>query len=1228
MHKLLVANRGEIALRIIRTAKAEGIATVAIYTSSDALSPHVTLADEAVFLAPQSPTESESQAYLSASRIISVCLEHRVTMVHPGYGFLSENAEFAYGVRDAGIIFLGPTPDVIQTMGLKHLAREVAIKAGVACVPGSTGLVDTESVALETAERVGFPVMIKASAGGGGMGMVICEDEEALADAFGRVQKRAEALFNYGGVFLERYFPSARHIEIQIFGNGKGDVVCMGERECSIQRRHQKIIEETPSPFLVGRPDLRVKMCAAAIRLGQSVRYGSVGTFGSLSEWPMLLAAQVEHPITEAVHPGLDLVKLMIQQALAESTGAVGLASDSTEMQQKTYDSLLEEGQKLSCAYAFEARVYAENPAVQFRPCPGTLQYVNLPSGKYNWLRVETWISTGTTVTPFFDPLLAKIVVSGASRGNAISRLQGVLEESQIQGPVNNTEYLKAILMSEAFQRGDATTTFLSTFKHSPHAITVLSAAVDMTVQDRGRDTRLGIPRSGPMDSLSFRCANTLVDNPVGMEGLEMIILSGSVASFQFHVAAVVAMTGKEVAVKVDGHDAQMWSSVIVPAGAQLSLSAGTDNSAGLRTYLAVRGGFPAIPHYLGSKSTSVGLGGYQGRALIAGDELALAEVCGPTSADADSLRCVPAQVIPKYPSHFVIHVLAGPHDDEEYITREGISQFYATNWRVSPSCNRMGVRLENPGKISWARANGGAGGSHPSNILDNGYALGTINMNGDTPVILTNEGPDMGGYVCFCTVASADMWKLGQLSAGSTIEFRRVSWTDAMALRTQNLNWLEQIQEQNSNQTVELQLDFELTDHPQDPKLLLILRTRTSLLVVLRQAGDSAILVEYGELALDFSLRARVHAFETILKQRNIPGILAFCPCVRSTMCHFDPTVISQSDVVAHILDVQNAMPHSMDDMTFPGRRLIFPIVLDDRWSREALQRYMNSIRDKAVYLPSNVDYLARNNGLDTSKEALAKLISSDWLVFGVGFYLACPFLIPIDPRCRLVAQKMNPSRTYTPRAAIYPIVSPGGYMMYGRTLPAWDQWGKGPNFTPESPWLLQPFDQVRFEPVTESEYLQIESEFDAGRYMFKIEETTFSMAEYSAFITSIADEVAVFEAKQTQGVEQEEIKERQLLQEWESEKISKAQVTAQDEGEGSAQITSPLFGNVWKIFCHPGDIIASGDTTVAILETMKTEIPIKAGDANVGKTVSGVGKGISEGGSVNAGDTLIVLV
>ncbi|KAJ7500978.1 allophanate hydrolase subunit 2-domain-containing protein [Mycena galericulata] len=1229
-HKLLVANRGEIALRIMRTAKAEGIATVAIYTSSDALSPHVTAADEAIFLGPQSSDdespEAESQAYLSGARIVSLAQKHRVTMLHPGYGFLSENAEFAQAVLDAGIAWLGPRPSVIKLMGLKHLAREVAREANVVCVPGSEGLMEDETTAIQIANRIGFPVMLKASAGGGGMGLVICDNEDALVDAFSRVKKRAESLFNDGGVFLERYFPSARHIEIQIFGNGVGDVVCMGERECSIQRRHQKIIEETPSPFLETRPELRIEMCEAATRIASFVKYGSAGTVEFLvdnetSEFfflEMNTRIQVEHPITEAVYPTLDLVKMMIQQGVAEAAGSPGLASTSVEMQQTTYDSLLENGRNLGSGYSIEVRIYAENPAEEFRPCPGVLQHVNIPNREHNWLRVESWISTGTTITPFFDPLLCKIVVSAPNRIEAIYRLRDILEQSQIQGPTNNMEYLKEILDNVTFRSGGATTRFLSNFEYCPRSMTVLAAAIETTVQDfPGRTTRLGIPRSGPLDSISFRAANILVDNPIGMEGLEMIVLPGSPSTFQFHVAAVVAVTGKDVLVNVNGQEVDIWSRIIVPAGGKLSLSAKPVATAGLRTYLAVRGGFPFVPKYLGSKSTSFGLGGFQGRSLIAGDEIALARDCGPTETCAKS---VPPGHIPVYPTHFVIHVLSGPHDDQEYVTSDGISKFYATRWQVSPSSNRLGIRLENTEKIIWARDNGGAGGSHPSNILDNGYTLGALNINGDTPVILVNEGPDMGGYVCLCTVASGEMWKLGQLSAGCTIEFRRVSWADAMLLHAGNTRWLRAIQDNDPTPSYDLQVEYQ--DQPRDPKLYIIPQRNETPQVVLRQAGDSAILVEYGEMRVDFNIRARLHAFQTVLNEFKVPGILALCPCIRSTMCHFDPSVVSQSDVLATILKAEEAIPDSKE-MLFPGRRLTFPIVLDDQWSREALKRYMNSTRDKAVYLPSNVDYLARNNGFESSEEVLDKLVASDWLVFGVGFYLACPFLIPIDPRCRLVAQKMNPSRTYTPRgavgiagvvAAIYPIVSPGGYQLYGRTLPAWQEWGKGPGFAPDRPWLLQPFDQVHFEPVTESQYIQIEKEFDAGRYAFKIEETTFSMAEYSVFSASIADKVSEFEARQAECVAREEMKSFFSYQFSEAVK-------------GSLQITSPLFGNVWKICCHPGDIIASADTTVAILEAMKTEIPVKAGDVNVGKTVTGLGKGIHESATVRPGDILLVL-
>ncbi|KIJ19332.1 hypothetical protein PAXINDRAFT_174880 [Paxillus involutus ATCC 200175] len=351
-HKLLIANRGEIAVRIIRTAKRLGIPTVAIYTSSDALSPHVSLADEAALLKDASletPAQSESKSYLSPGAVISLCKDRAVTMVHPGYGFLSENADFAQAAIDAGILWLGPQPDVIRSMGLKHEARALAARAGLPLVPGSQGFVGTFEEALIVSNDIGFPVVLKATAGGGGMGLVICKDEEELSIRFKNTKERAETLFRHEGVFLERYYPSARHIEV--FGNGIGDVIHMGERECSVQRRHQKVIEETPSPFFSRRSGLRQEMCDAAVRLCRSIKYASAGTVEFLVDddtghfffLEMNTRIQVEHPITETIHPGLDLVGLMIAQAVTQRTAKHGLDLNGPALSQDVFDANLDQ---------------------------------------------------------------------------------------------------------------------------------------------------------------------------------------------------------------------------------------------------------------------------------------------------------------------------------------------------------------------------------------------------------------------------------------------------------------------------------------------------------------------------------------------------------------------------------------------------------------------------------------------------------------------------------------------------------------------------------------------------------------------------------------------------------------------------------------------------------------------------------------------------------------------
>ncbi|KAF5378073.1 hypothetical protein D9615_007510 [Tricholomella constricta] len=1250
--KLLVANRGEIAVRIIRTAKALGLPTLAIYTPSDTLSLHVTQADEAVALPREQGAnagEPESRGYLAAATIISICLENSVTLLHPGYGFLSENADFATLVIDAGITWLGPPPQVIRMMGLKHEARAAAVQAGVPVVPGSLALLQTVTDALQEANRIGFPIMLKATAGGGGMGMVVCENEGDIKAQFLSTRGRAKNLFSTDGVFLERYFPSARHIEVQVFGNGRGDIVHMGERECSVQRRHQKVIEESPN--------LKQRMCDAAVNLCRAIEYSSAGTVeflvddttGEFYFLEMNTRIQVEHPVTEATHPGLDLVELMIKQGIAErlATGAVkGIGPEAQEMQQDTYDSLRSLGQGLH-AHAIEGRVYAENPSEGFMPSPGLLQHVELNNDHFDWLRIDSWVSTGLSVTPFFDGLICKIVVTGRSREEAIARFARALDVCKIYGPPNNIEFLKAIAGNNVFRSGRATTAFLSNFAFRPRAFTVLSAGIECTVQDLpGRTVGLGIPSGGPMDTLAFSAGNILVGNPTTMEGLEIVILPGIGFELRFDTASVVAITGKEVDVKVNERLVGMWSGITVPDGGRLRLDVSSRREApstGFRVYLCIRGGFPNVPPYLESKSTSMGLGGYQGRALLAGDQLALGS-CGPETKDENSIFQLPPQLIPKYTSDWIIYVLPGPQGDEEFITADGLRAFYSTKWHVSLANNRLGIRLESAEKIIWAREDGGEGGSHPSNILDNAYAPGTINVNGDTPVILTRDGPDMGGYVSLCTVASADMWKLGQVQPGNTIQFRRISWPQSIHLQEVFKVWIASVRSAVARDTIPNYHDMPWTIDIQDS-------SRSSFLyevgqergkVTFRQAGDSAILVEFGLMNLDLDLRARIHAFQC-----------------QSWSCHYDAHLVSQADFLSALIATQEELPVSVADMTFSGRKITFPIVLDDPWNREALVRYMKSIRQKAVYLPSNIDYLARNNNLvGGAEEALKRLIESDWLVVGVGFYLGCPFLVPIDPRCRLVGQKMNPSRTFTPRgaigiagpvAAIYPVESPGGYQLYGRTLPTWQTWGKGVDFSSTKPWLLQPFDQasdshlplndgswvfafqIHFEAISADRYVELEKDFDAGKYNFKVEPTTFSMAKYTKFVASISDEVVAFRALQKVGSSREDERERKFLLEWEAEKQARRNLSELQETDsqdpGSATINAPLFASVWRIQFGPGDVIQSAEDVVLILEAMKMEIPVQAGTNNIGKTIKQLGKGISEGAQVRPGDVLFIL-
>ncbi|KAF9076878.1 allophanate hydrolase subunit 2-domain-containing protein [Rhodocollybia butyracea] len=1235
--KLLIANRGEIALRILRTAKEIGLPTVTIYTPSDALAPHVTLADEAVALLPESG-QSEFSTYCAIDKVLLICEQRSITLLHPGYGFLAEDAEFARKVIECGVTWLGPNPGMVRTMGIKHEARRIAAEVGIPVVPGSDGILSDEKEALRVARRVGFPVILKATAGGGGMGLVVCNNEEEIALKFAGASEHAQALFQDPGLFIERYFESVHHIEIQVFGNGQGAVVHLGERECSIQRRHQKIIEESPSPFCISHPGLKKALTDDAVRLCTHIQYGSAGTVEFIVDdkssqhffIEMNTRLQVEHPVTEATYSDIDIVKMMIEYGLAERKREVQLFSKT--LQQDSIDI------KLNDFHAIEVRIYSENPYDNFKPCPGIVQHVDLDCGHPGWLRVESWISTGTIVTPFFDSLLAKIIVTGLNREEALSRMLSTLSLVQIRGPPNNIDYLHAIISDSEIQKGQTITAFLAGFNYVPQAFTVLAAGLETTVQDLpGRAVGLGVPISGPMDITAFKLANILVENNQDVEGLETILVSGMKLALQFHIAAIVAVTGKNVTVEVDGRNYSMWSAIAVPRNAILTLRVDDPTTPGLRTYIAVYGGFPHIPKYLGSKSTSMGLGGYQGRPLIIGDHIAISAI--PTTPR--TLRALSSQVIPQYQSEWRIYALNGPHNDPEYML--STQQLFDIAWKVSTSSNRMGIRLESPEKILWARETGGDGGSHPSNILENGYARGTVNINGDTPVILTKEGPDMGGFISLITVASANMWILGQLAPGDTVKFVPLSWNNSRESSRIYDDWLRDVEVALINDsTVPAWPSMLIQDDLQgfNAKVATISPTTDERpQVAFRQAGDSAILVEYGSMCLDLTVRARIHAFELEVKKRGISAINKFCPCVRSTMVHFDPAQITQEAVLAVLMKAENSLPDSVADLKFPGRRLTFPLVLDDKWNKEAILRYMKTSRKKAVYLPSNINYLAYNNGLEDAEAALQKLVESDYLVLGIGFYLACPFLVPIDPRCWMVGQKMNPSRTYTPRgaigiagmvSAIYPVESPGGYQLYGRTLPAWQTWGRGADFAPDRPWILQPFDQIHFEVIKEEDYTQLEQRFDTGQYSFKIENCIFSVKDYKDFTESIKEETALFRKKQAAGVHQQEQIEKLLLEEELRDKAASSQKSSSISGVDESKlvsITAPLSAAIWKILVQPGAVIQNEDQVLVILEAMKTEIPVRAGKQHVGLTIESFGKGITEGEIVQLGETLLLL-
>ncbi|WP_026788045.1 acetyl-CoA carboxylase biotin carboxylase subunit [Planktothrix rubescens] len=438
--KILIANRGEIALRILRTCEEMGIATVAVHSTVDRTALHVQLADEAVCIGEP----SSSKSYLNIPNIIAAALTRNATAIHPGYGFLAENARFAEICADHDIAFIGPTPHAMRSMGDKSTAKETMQRVGVPTVPGSDGLLSDDKEALQLARKIGYPVIIKATAGGGGRGMRLVREDSELPKLFAAAQGEAEAAFGNPGVYLEKFIERPRHIEIQILADNYGNVIYLGERDCSIQRRHQKLLEEAPSLFLT--PKLRQKMGMAAVKAAKSINYTGAGTVeflvdqsGNFYFMEMNTRIQVEHPVTEMI-TGLDLIAEQIRIAQGEKL-------------------LLTQNQVILRGHSIECRINAEDPEHNFRPHPGRISGYLPPGG--NGVRIDSHVYTDYEIPPYYDSLIGKLIVWGPDRPTAILRMKRALREFAITGVPTTIGFHQKILENPEFLRGEIYTNFV-----------------------------------------------------------------------------------------------------------------------------------------------------------------------------------------------------------------------------------------------------------------------------------------------------------------------------------------------------------------------------------------------------------------------------------------------------------------------------------------------------------------------------------------------------------------------------------------------------------------------------------------------------------------------------------------------------------------------------------------------------------------------------------------------
>ncbi|UUM26861.1 urea carboxylase [Acinetobacter colistiniresistens] len=1168
--KVLIANRGAIACRVIRSLKKLGIQSVVVYSEADRDSLHVSLADEAIFIG-DSPAQ---QSYLNIEKILAAAQHTGAEAIHPGYGFLSENAEFCDLCEQQGIAFIGPSSQQMRDFGLKHTARALAIQNHVPLLPGSQLLHDLDD-ALFQADQIGYPVMLKSTAGGGGIGMRLVWNEQELKEAYQTVSYLAQANFKDAGLYLEKFVENARHIEVQIFGDGQGHVIALGERDCSVQRRNQKVIEETPAPHL--NDAQRTYIQQVAIQLMQSVQYRSAGTVEFVMDTDtqqfyfleVNTRLQVEHGVTEQVY-GVDLVEWMVSLASGDWQAPQQIAPPK--------------------GHSIQVRLYAEDPIKNFQPSAGLLTSVKFDTQS----RVETWVETGSNVSSFYDPMIAKIIVTATDREQAIVAMQNSLSNTEIAGIETNLEYLQEIIAGEVFRNGTQTTRFLNQFEWKTQKIEVLQAGIQTAVQDvTGRlgYWDVGVPPSGAMDALSLNVANQLLGNAFNSSGLECTLLG---PTLKFHCDSQIAITGGEMEVSLDGQPVAMWSSINVRKGQVLKCGR---ISTGCRSYIGIKHGFN-LPAYLGSLATfTLGqFGGHAGRNLLIGDMLPI------TEAKAEQTVALKPEQIPSFQTEWEIAVMYGPHGAPDFFTPNDVAMFFDQDWEIHFNSSRTGIRLIGP-KPEWARIDGGEAGLHPSNIHDNAYAIGAIDFTGDMPIILGPDGPSLGGFVCPAVVINSELWKLGQLKAGDKVRFIPVSYAQAQQLEQRYQSALQ-------NETAS-QINFEpiFKAEPVTLKnavLATLDQGADKPKVSYRPAGNQYLLVEYGELVLDLNLRFRIHALMQWVQQQNIQGIIDLTPGIRSLQIHYDSMVLEQLDLLRLLQVAESELP-DIEHMQVPSRTVYLPLAWEDSQTQLATEKYTQLVRPDAPWCPDNIEFIRRINGL-ASKQAVKDVVyDTAYLVMGLGdVYLGAPVATPLDPRHRLVTTKYNPARTWTPENAVgiggaymcvYGMEGPGGYQFVGRTTQVWSRYRQNPNFEAHKPWLLRFFDQIRFYEVSESELLEMREDFKAGRLQLRIEEGVLNLKDYNAFLKDNESSIQAFKQVQQSNFEAER---RRWHEAGLAEYVSESMDAVLDDSEiivpsGGMIVESHMPGSVWKIECTVGDIIEEGET-LAVIEAMKIEIPILA--------------------------------